>query len=93
MSDGSPVPNGASVIDARKKLLTLVAEEGEIFLTNDPAGERLGVHLPDGAQCILEFALPAAPDPDAHYETVDATCRPGRITKNELAMGQAGGAP
>ncbi|MCC8362790.1 fimbria/pilus outer membrane usher protein [Lysobacter sp. A6] len=87
MLDGSPVPSGATVIDGRNKLVTMVSDGGEIFMTNDPAGEAFGIHLPEGGECILEFKLPATPDPDAYYETINATCRPGSL-KKELAIGQ-----
>jgi len=87
MPDGSPLPAGATVLDARNKLLTMVTEGGEIFLIDDPAGEALGVHLPAGGACILDFKLPAAPAPDAFYETTEATCRPGELRKS-MAIGQ-----
>ena len=87
MADGSPVPTGATVIDGRNKLVTMVSDGGEIFMTNDPAGQAFGLHLPEGGECILEFKLPAMPDPNAYYETINATCRPGSL-KKELAIGQ-----
>jgi outer membrane usher protein FimD/PapC len=87
MPDGTPVPAGATVLDARDKLLTMVTEGGEIFLIDDPAGDALGVHLPVGGACVLEFRLPATPDPDAFYETAEATCRPGELRKT-MAVGQ-----
>lgn len=87
LPDGTPVPAGATVLDARNKLLTMVTEGGEIFLIDDPAGESLGVHLPVGGACVLEFRLPATPDPDSFYETAEATCRPGEL-RETMAIGQ-----
>lgn len=87
MTDGSAVPSGATVIDGHNKLVTMVSDGGEIFMTNDPVGQAFGIHLPDGGECVLEFKLPAVPDPNAYYETINATCRPGSL-KKELAIGQ-----
>jgi len=89
MLDGSPVPSGATVLDAHNKLVTLVSDGGEIFMTNDPAGNAFGIHLPEGGERVLEFKLPVTPDPNLQYETINATCRPGSL-KKELAIGQVG---
>ena len=91
MPSGSTLPAGASVLDANGKLVTLVSDGGEIFLTNDPTGESFVVHLPDGGACVLEFSLPKVPDTDDYYETVKATCRPGELDRNKFAISRLTG--
>ncbi len=88
LPDGKPVPQGASVLDSKQQLVTMVTDGGEIFLTKDPAGEAFEVHTVDGGVCTLEFTLPQTPNLDDYYETAKALCRPGRLDKNKFAIGQ-----
>ncbi|WEX93654.1 fimbria/pilus outer membrane usher protein [Achromobacter sp. SS2-2022] len=76
-ADGSPVPKGAAVLDAKGAFITLVASGGQIFLPDLQAdGAPYSVAPTDDAACTLDFDLPSAPNLDALYERALATCRP-----------------
>jgi outer membrane usher protein FimD/PapC len=77
LPDGRPAPAGASVLDSKKRLVTVVTDGGEIFLTKDPTGDAFEVHTADDGVCTLEFQLPDKPNLEDYYETAKALCRPG----------------
>jgi outer membrane usher protein FimD/PapC len=74
--DGRPIPAGASVLDRQQRLVTLSTEGGEIFLIKDPAQDGIELRMPEGDACALDFTLPKHARVDAHYETLEAVCRP-----------------
>ncbi|PXX22050.1 MULTISPECIES: fimbria/pilus outer membrane usher protein [Burkholderia] len=75
--NGGHLPRGASVNDEDGNFVTLVGDDGAIFLPD------VGIDTPPalivrdaiGNECSLGFALPDKPDADAPYERADAQCR------------------
>ncbi|WP_231602289.1 fimbria/pilus outer membrane usher protein [Herbaspirillum chlorophenolicum] len=74
--DGQPLPKGAFVLDADNRFVTTVVDDGQVFLLNGTPTGPLRVTLPDEKNCVLQYSLPSAPDPNMFYETADAVCRP-----------------
>lgn len=71
--DGGQLPKGASVLDKDGSYLTMVVDDGKIFL-DDASKQSLVVNLPGGDQCSLEFKLPEIPDLESYYEQTSAVC-------------------
>jgi outer membrane usher protein FimD/PapC len=74
LPDGTPVPKGATVVDADDNFVTAVGEEGGVFLGNGQISSRLLVYLPDGKQCRLDYRLPEKQDMLRYYERAEAVC-------------------
>lgn len=75
-NQGNALPAGAAVLDAHDDLITLVQDEGSIFVPNVLSTPQLWMHSKDGVRCKLEFEMPARADLSVRYETALAVCRP-----------------
>ncbi|WP_063895523.1 fimbrial biogenesis usher protein [Burkholderia ubonensis] len=74
LPDGAVVPRGAVIDDQAGAYVTTAANDGTVFLTNSPPGQRLFAELPDAHRCALRYTLPAKPNLNAFYEPATATC-------------------
>ncbi|MET3632010.1 fimbria/pilus outer membrane usher protein [Burkholderia sp. 572] len=76
---GNHLPRGASVNDGSGNVVTLVGDDGAVFLPDIGAGAPPTLIVRDaiGNECALDFALTDKPDADAPYERADAQCRVG----------------
>ena len=81
LSNGTPVPAGLAVLDARRREIARVADGGAIVLANTAFVAPLGVRLPGGAIGVLHFALPPTRDMTRHYERIPALCTPVHRTR------------
>ncbi|BDU20372.1 hypothetical protein DYGSA30_18290 [Dyella sp. GSA-30] len=75
MADGRPAPQGSAVLDISGKLVSTVADSGNIMLTNDQIGARLQLKTSEGHLCGLDYKAPERFDPNRPYEESNATCR------------------
>ncbi|MDB5723703.1 MAG: fimbrial protein, partial [Novosphingobium sp.] len=77
LTDGSAVPFGASVYDAKQAEVGLVGQDGEIFLRGIPATGTLHLRWGDAAdsQCGFDYILPAHDVGDASLARLGAVCR------------------
>jgi len=70
-----PLPRGALVLGDDDALVTLVQDEGLIFVPDVLGQPRLKVQIEGRPACELEFELPAQADPEAYFESAPALCR------------------
>lgn len=73
-SDGRALEKGLAV-SSGTQYITTVVDKGQVFLPNVEPGKTLTVAVGDEKTCTLDFTLPANPDSDTYFETVNATCR------------------
>jgi outer membrane usher protein FimD/PapC len=76
MPDGTPVRRGSTVVDDSGKLVTIVADEGRLFLDDARPGAALRVALGGGKYCALDYALSGERSAERYYETTQARCVP-----------------
>jgi outer membrane usher protein FimD/PapC len=74
MPDGRPAPQGAAVLDMSGKLVSTVAGNGNIMLTNEQIGGALQLKTSGGQRCRLDYKPPERFAPNRPYEESDATC-------------------
>lgn len=72
---GRRLKQGAGVTDEQGLLVTLVQEDGAVFVPNLYASPRLWSRTVDDQVCELHFELPAQADTQAYYEKAAASCR------------------
>lgn len=72
---GRRLDRGTSVTDAQGQLVTLVQEDGAVFVPNVHASPQLWSRTVDEQPCRLQFELPASADTEAYYEQSVAQCR------------------
>lgn len=77
---GRRLDRDTGVTDDQGRLVTLVQEDGAVFVPNVHASPQLWSHTADKQPCRLQFELPANPDADAYYEQAVAQCR---VQENE----------
>lgn len=70
-----PLPRGALVLGADDALVTLVQDNGVIFVPDVLDQPRLRVQVEGVAICELHFELPEQADTEAYFETAAAVCR------------------
>jgi outer membrane usher protein FimD/PapC len=75
MANGAPLPRGASVTTAEGEFVTLVQDNGLVFVPNALDRRALWITAPGLERCALSFELPADADPNAYYEMAPAQCR------------------
>ncbi|KAA6173821.1 fimbria/pilus outer membrane usher protein [Pseudomonas veronii] len=75
-ADGHPLPRGATVSTANGEFVTLVQENGQVFLPDVLDRRALWVKTPGQPPCRLIFELPENGDPEVYYETAPARCLP-----------------
>ncbi len=71
-SNGKPLPKGAAVFDGAERFVTVVLDEGKIYL-NDTSQSDLRVSL-RGGDCYLSFNLGAQDNTEGLFEQVPAVC-------------------
>ncbi len=72
---GRRLSRGTGVTDAQGQLVTLVQEDGAVFVPNLHASPQLWSRTVDEQPCRLQFELPASADTQAYYEQSVAQCR------------------
>lgn len=71
----SPVPDGATVVNGQGRFITLVQQEGRVFIPDiNENTDGLWVEVSGQPRCRLHFSLPDQPDPLAFLETAPARC-------------------
>ncbi|MCO8648133.1 fimbria/pilus outer membrane usher protein [Burkholderia multivorans] len=73
LSDGSPLPIGSSIRDAKDDYVTTAVGDGVVYLDRESAGP-LVARLPDGGRCSLRFQVPDTLRAEATVAQIDATC-------------------
>lgn len=71
-ADGTPLPQGASIMNGAGEYVTTAPEDGVIFLNDISASQQLYAKLEEG-RCKLTYTLPEA-EPDKFYEEVTGKC-------------------
>ena len=71
-ADGTPLPEGVSIVDASGEYVTSAPEDGVIFLNDISASQQLYAKLDEG-RCRLTYTLPEA-EPNKFYEEVTGKC-------------------
>ena len=79
-----PLAKGASVLRADNSFVTIVGENGQIFLSNNQLGEKLRVALSENTLCELKFTLPEKADTQTYYEKVNAICQPPEKSNKKI---------
>lgn len=75
MTDGKPLPYGASVFDDSGKLVTVVGEGGNIFVPDAASGTVLEVQNSGKTLCTMTLNLPEYLDTLGLYENTTAVCQ------------------
>ncbi|MEQ5091557.1 fimbria/pilus outer membrane usher protein [Providencia rettgeri] len=75
MVDGKPLPHGASVFSATGELVTVVGEDGMVFVPDAAPGMLLEVQSSGKTVCKIQLDLPETVDTTGLYENATATCR------------------
>lgn len=73
--NGRRLERGANVSDEHGRLVTLVQENGVIFVPDFHASPELWSRTLDDQPCRLHVELSSAADPQAYYEKATAQCR------------------
>ncbi|WP_448669741.1 fimbrial biogenesis usher protein [Enterobacter mori] len=71
-ADGTPLPEGVSIVDGAGEYVTTAPEDGVIFLNDVSASQQLYAKV-DGGRCKLTYTLPEA-EPNKFYEEVTGKC-------------------
>ncbi|EPF0316988.1 fimbrial biogenesis usher protein [Enterobacter chuandaensis] len=71
-ADGTPLPEGVSIVDEADEYVTTAPEDGVIFLNDISASQQLYAKV-DGGRCKLTYTLPEA-EPNKFYEEVTGKC-------------------
>ncbi|NIF32817.1 fimbria/pilus outer membrane usher protein [Enterobacter sp. Cy-643] len=74
MADGKHLPHGASVFSATDELVTVVSDEGTVFVPDAAPGMRLTVQSSGQTVCTMSLELPETAETGL-YENTTATCR------------------
>ncbi|HAY0331160.1 TPA: fimbria/pilus outer membrane usher protein [Escherichia coli] len=75
MVDGSELPYGASVFNAKGRLVTVVGDDGTVFVPDAAPGMNLEVQNAGETVCSMKLALPEVADKAGLYENATAICR------------------
>ncbi|HFN1103754.1 TPA: fimbria/pilus outer membrane usher protein [Klebsiella variicola subsp. variicola] len=75
MADGKRLPHGASVFSASDELVTVVGDDGTVFVPDATPGMRLEVQSSGKTVCTMQLDLPEMADTTDLYENATATCR------------------
>ncbi|MBC3252463.1 fimbria/pilus outer membrane usher protein [Serratia fonticola] len=74
-AQGKPLPHGASIFDAADNFVTVVGEQGRVFIPDASATGQLEVQTSGSTLCTFTLSLPEKGDKSALYETANAVCR------------------
>jgi outer membrane usher protein len=85
VADGSVVPFGASVYDARGSEVGLAGQDGGIYLRGIAETGTLTARWGDAPdeQCAFEYRLPPKHKEDGPFVRIDATCRVDLAAQNK----------
>jgi outer membrane usher protein len=85
LTDGSVVPFGASVYDAKGSEVGLAGQDGGMYLRGIAESGSLTARWGDASdqQCAFRYQLPPRHKGDGPFVRIDATCAPDVITLNE----------
>lgn len=72
---GEPLPHGASVFDSTGNFVTVVGDNGQLFLPDAANGMKLDVQVSGQTLCSLLLTLPEKAEQNGLYETASAQCR------------------
>ncbi|GAA0364372.1 fimbria/pilus outer membrane usher protein [Serratia ureilytica] len=75
MADDKRLPHGASVFSASGELVTVVGDDGTVFVPDATPGMRLEVQSSGKTVCTMQLDLPEKADTTGLYENATATCR------------------
>ncbi|KHS89074.1 fimbrial protein [Pectobacterium brasiliense] len=75
MADDKRIPAGASVFDGSDSLVTVVGEDGSVFVPDATPGMVLAVQSSGKTVCSMKLDLPEKVDTSGFYENATATCR------------------
>lgn len=72
---GKPLPHGASVFDAAGNFVTVVGNQGNVFIPDASTNDKLEVQASGTTICSFTLSLPKKADMSGLYETASAVCR------------------
>jgi outer membrane usher protein FimD/PapC len=75
MAEGKRLPHGASVFNNAGELVTVVGENGTVFVPNAAPGMILEVQSSGKTVCTMKLDLPEATETTSLYENATASCR------------------
>ncbi|HBA8456101.1 TPA: fimbria/pilus outer membrane usher protein [Serratia marcescens] len=75
MADGERLPHGASVFNAAEELVTVVGDDGTVFVPDATPGMMLKVQSSGKTVCAMKLDLPETAETTGLYENATATCR------------------
>lgn len=75
MADGSRLPRGASLFDGDERLVTIVADDGTVFVPDAVADMKLEVQNAGKTLCTISLNLPQKAQSSRLYENTTATCQ------------------
>lgn len=70
-----PLPHGASVFDAAGNFVTVVGNQGSVFIPDASTSDTLEVQTSGATICSFSLSLPVKTDMSGLYETASAVCR------------------
>lgn len=73
-SQGQPIAKGLTLLDEAGRYVTLVVNDGKVFVNDYQPERKLRVQLEETIFCDVKADVPAQPNPLAYYETVTANC-------------------
>lgn len=71
---GKVAPHGASVFNADNQFLTVVGEDGAVFIPDARSGEKLDVQVSGNPLCSFSMKLPEKADATVLFETASSVC-------------------
>ncbi|AHG19500.2 fimbrial protein [Chania multitudinisentens RB-25] len=74
-AQGQPLPHGASVFDAAGNFMTVVGEQGSVFIPDAGSASQMEVQSSGTTICSFTLSLPEKGDKSGLYETANAVCR------------------
>lgn len=75
MAGGERLPQGASVFSATDELVTVVGDDGTVFVPDASPGMTLEVQSSGKTVCIMKLDLPETAETTGLYENATATCQ------------------
>lgn len=75
MPDGTLLPHGAGVFDVAGALVTVVGENGHVFIADAAPSMELEVQNSGQTLCLISLVLPEQADSSGLYESATAICR------------------
>jgi len=70
-----PLPHGASVFDANSHFVTVVGDQGSVFIPDVSTLNKMDVQYGGKTLCSFTLSMPEQADSSGLYETADAVCQ------------------